>query len=189
MFRLILASATLTFAATQLAAQDMPLSQILIDGEHWQKAPDTGWNLTPQQVKFPGIEQPTCKVLSPDNGTLFVASAIGRYVWAFRVENDGSLTAGQPYCSLRVSREQKDVPVAAMTLDSVGRVYAATPLGIQVFDPTGRLCGVIDNPPEGAVIAMGFSPTETDRLYVATRKMPYSRKLKARGVAQATREQ
>ena len=33
-----------------------------------------------------------------------------------------------------------------MTSDTLGRYYVTTALGVQVFDPTGRLCGVLDKP-------------------------------------------
>ena len=36
--------------------------------------------------------------------------------------------------------------VTAMTMDAGYLLYACTPLGIQVFDPTGRLSGVIAAP-------------------------------------------
>ena len=33
-----------------------------------------------------------------------------------------------------------------MTMDENGRYYVATALGVQVFDPTGRECGLIPKP-------------------------------------------
>src|SRR5947209_5068690 len=97
------------FAMSRAPGQDMPLSQVLIDGEGWKKTDNIGWDLTRPQVSAPGVEKPTCKALSPDGGTMFVGSEVGKYVWAFRVEKDGTLSAGQPYCSLRVPRGQKDM--------------------------------------------------------------------------------
>jgi enterochelin esterase family protein len=33
-----------------------------------------------------------------------------------------------------------------MAVDRVGRYYVTSALGVQVFDPTGRLCGVLSKP-------------------------------------------
>ena len=33
-----------------------------------------------------------------------------------------------------------------MATDRAGRYYVASNLGIQVFDPTGRLCGIVSRP-------------------------------------------
>ena len=42
-----------------------------------------------------------------------------------------------------------------MTVDGATRLYVATNLGIQVFDPTGRLCGVFTGP-VGRVTELAF---------------------------------
>src|SRR5579871_5234364 len=151
MRRLSLIAIFAILTANRAIAQDMPLSQILIEGEGWHQGSGEDLTAILQVKKIPDVEKPTCHMYSPDGGTLFVGSEIGTYIWAFRVEKDGSLTAGQPYCPLRVLPGQKNMPVSKLAIDGVGRIYAATSVGIQVFDPTGRLCGVIDNPPSGPV--------------------------------------
>lgn len=151
MNRILLLFALMVPASSHVAAQDMSLSQILIDGKGWQTPqPGSGSSFGIQMLKteIPGIESPSCNVYSLDCGTLYVGSKVGHYIWAFRVEKDNSLTAGQPYCALRLPSGQKNIAVTAMEKDSEGRIYAATSIGVQIFDPTERLCGVMDNPPE-----------------------------------------
>jgi sugar lactone lactonase YvrE len=170
---------TFVCAAATGRAQDMPLSQILIDGEDWKPVPGMMWPMNRVKVTAPGVEQPTCQVRSPDGGTLFVGSAVGKYIWAFRIGKDGSLDAGQQYGSLRVPRDQKDMPVAALCVDSDGRIYAATPTGVQIFDPTGRLCGVLLNPTGDPVMKMNLTD---GMLYVATKSGSFGRKVKSHAV-------
>ena len=81
-------------------------------------------------------------MLWPDEGHLVIGEADGAYLWAVRIEKDGSFGPGDRYYSLR-TRPNEKMHVAAMTMDAGYLLYACTPLGIQVFDPTGRLSGVI----------------------------------------------
>ena len=67
-------------------------------------------------------------------------------------------------------------------MDRVGRLYAATSQGIQVFDPTGRLCGVLLKPEREAATALTFGGPDFDRLYVLCNNKLYARKLKTKGV-------
>jgi hypothetical protein len=179
MMRWLTIALTLVLAISRSAAQDMPLSQILIDGEGWHEVsrdPDIYYSEMPRD---PGFPTSTCRVRSPDGGTLYVGSSVGKYIQAFRIEKDGSRTAGQPYCSLRVPRGQKDMPVTDLCVDAAGRIYAATPIGVQIFDPTGRLCGVL-NPKREPVMWVRMVD---DVMFIGTPTAFYSRKVNAHGVA------
>ena len=73
-----------------------------------------------------------------------------------------------------------DTPLS-LTADKDGRIYAATTLGIQVFDPTGRLCGVMAAPTAGASI-VDHLRFEGDTLTVWIDNDKYQRKLNTQGV-------
>jgi enterochelin esterase family protein len=69
-------------------------------------------------------------------------------------------------------RENYLADPSAMTMDAANRSYVATNLGIQIFDPTGRLCGVITSPP-GRVTELAFDGNQLyaragDKVYVRT---------------------
>ena len=132
-------------------------------------------------IETPRVNRPAGLALNPDDSTLFVGDAAGNAVWAFRVEKDGSLTAGEPYCPLRLKPEQKESGVACVITDAAGRIYAGTPLGVQIFDPTGRLCGVLTKPCEGKVTALAFGGTDMNVLYMACGDKLYSRQMIAKG--------
>jgi sugar lactone lactonase YvrE len=179
------------------AAQDMPLHEIIKPGEDWKPAldnmpsrPKGGYSADPQSntisldgkpIKVP-LEKPTACVVSLGGSQLLVADASERYVWAFRIEKDGSLGPGDRYCRMRVTGDERRKRVtpaekyladpSAMTADAAGRTYVATNLGIQIFDPTGRLCGVI-TAPTGRVTEMAFDGNQLfaragDKVYVRT---------------------
>jgi enterochelin esterase family protein len=103
-----------------------------------------------------GITAPNGITLSPDQGTLAVSDYRGGNVWTFRVEKDGTLSAKSPNMTMRRPIDPKGEfkhneppPLLAaaggdgMISDEQGRFYVATTLGVQVFDPTGRECGLL----------------------------------------------
>jgi len=65
--------------------------------------------------------------------------------------------------------------VTALTIDSANRTYAATSLGIQVFDPTGRLCGVFTSPGSG-ITSLEF---DGNKLFAVTGDKTYVRIMQA----------
>jgi sugar lactone lactonase YvrE len=142
-----------------------------------------------------GITAPNGITLSPDQGTLAVSDYRGLYVWVFRIEPDGSLTHKEPYMTMRtevdVNARSEDgrSPVYktasggdGMTVDTLGRYYVATAIGIQVFDPTGRLCGVIHKPENKGISSVGLAGPNLEYLYVTCTDKIFRRKLNTRGV-------
>ena len=120
------------------------------------------------ELKRPQSRELLAFVRTPDKGTVYVGFSSETAVWAFTPDKDNKLVNGAPYASLRVrkgydnskqAREKlnTDPPrlaVTALSLDSAGRLYAATEQDLQVFDPTGRLSGVLTLPGKGKVEAM-----------------------------------
>ncbi len=121
-----------------------------------------------------GIGEPAGVVLWADQGTLVVGDAAGKHLYAFR---DGGLDAKEGYYTLRTAPRQGS-GVAALTIDRDRRLYAATREGVQVFDPTGRMCGVLLRPLPEPVTALAFGGPEHDRLYIACGDRLFVRKTK-----------
>jgi enterochelin esterase family protein len=69
-----------------------------------------------------------------------------------------------------------------MVMDANFRLYAATPLGVQVFDPTGRLAGVLLPPDKEEMTAITLGGKDADTLFVAAGDKIYSRKIQAKAV-------
>ena len=155
-------------------AQDMPLHEILKPGETWIPLDKVLYRakvvnnepyevvLDKKAVRRNGvvyplpIEEPTCSAVALGGSTLLIGDAAGGYVWAFRIEKDGSIGPGDRYCRLKLRKNETRSETSAITMDSADRTYLATKEGIQVFDPTGRLCGVFTSPPGGKVTALAF---------------------------------
>jgi sugar lactone lactonase YvrE len=183
----------------------MPLSQILIDGENWVAAGPDPVLVKPitavvtrrghafalgslgEELRGKGLSiQPIGIALWPDQGTLVVGDECSEHLWTFRIDKAGKLDAAEPYYSLQLARRgDKSGGVTALTVDRDGRLYACTPLGIQVFDPTGRLSGVLLKPGAGEVTIMGFGGKELNELTVVCGGRLFFRKLQAKGVEAA----
>jgi SMP-30/Gluconolactonase/LRE-like region len=205
--------------ASSAAAQDMPLSQIIVENEGWKLAgkivpgrvvppsvpatqkkldirssvnhplgvyftatgekavflrPSTGGEA--KRFELPLVE-PSGLVLWPDGGTLVVGDAGGKHLWAFRIDKDGSLSNGDRYYPLRVRKGVDRSAVAALAMDAAGRLYADTPEGIQVFDPTGRLCGVLTKPRPEPVAKLEIGGPGGNQLIAQYPDVFYSRKM------------
>ena len=101
-----------------------------------------------------------------DGGTLVVGLAGDRYLDAYRIDKDGGLSAGEKYYPLRTRAKTEPSEVAALALDGKSRLYAATKEGVQVFDPTGRLCGVLLSPRRAPITGLALAGEMGDELYV-----------------------
>ncbi|MFT5123650.1 MAG: enterochelin esterase-like enzyme/sugar lactone lactonase YvrE [Candidatus Omnitrophota bacterium] len=141
-----------------------------------------------------GITAPNGIALSPDQGNLFVSDYRGHHVWAFRVQADGTLDAKTPYMTMRAPVDIKGdfnfgdpppyLPAAGgdgMTTDTVGRSYVSTSLGLQVFDPTGRACGLLPKPnPAKPMPTVTIAGAAHDRLFISNGDTIFQRKVQAK---------
>lgn len=146
-----------------------------------------------------GLAAPNGITLSPDQGTLAASEYRGGNVWAFRIEPDGSLSGRAPYMTMRRPIDYKgafkfnDGPPLkkesggdGMTSDETGRYYVATALGVQVFDPTGRHCGVVPGPRgSGGITSCALAGPGRAFLYITARDKIFRRKVQAVGVVYA----
>jgi gluconolactonase len=130
-----------------------------------------------------GVNAPNGIALSPDERTLAVSEYSGHNVWTFSVQPDGSLTGREPYMDMRVPAEGKASQGDGMTADKAGRYYVCTAVGVQVFDPTGRLCAVLPKPQAKALVNVALAGRDHSYLYVACGDKIYRRKTTARGIA------
>jgi enterochelin esterase family protein len=164
MTRPLAAVAAVLLVAPLVSAQDMPLSQILIAGEGWREA----------NGPFNHISASPPATRSPDGGTEFSWKPGETFLHARQLP-DG---VRAPYAPLRIP-PKGPAHVGELATDRDGRVYAATPVGVQVFDPTGRLCGVVASPALGAAVELLWF--DGDTLVAVANGTRYTRKLRTRG--------
>ncbi|WP_407699820.1 alpha/beta hydrolase-fold protein [Stieleria sedimenti] len=138
-----------------------------------------------------GITRPNGIALSNDGGTLAVSDSGGESTWTLRVNPDGSLDAKMPTMPMRLAIDAKgefkfnEAPPYltasrgdGMAVDKAGRYYVTSSVGVQIFDPTGRPCGVLPTPdPTKPLTSCTLAGANHDTLYVTNGSTVYCRKL------------
>jgi sugar lactone lactonase YvrE len=143
------------------------------------------WYISPQgekRVVDKGLGYANGLILSPDQKTLVVADMRGVNLWAYAIQPDGSLADKRPLYTLKTPETMKDSGADGMTIDSQGRIYCTSHLGLQVFDATGKLIGIIDKPHNNWLANAVFGGPELDTLYVTSMGKVFKRKLNAKGI-------
>ena len=129
------------------------------------------------------IADPSGVTLSPDQGMLVVTDAQARFSWSFQIAADGSLVNGEPFYRLEMPESGWKSGVTGVTEDSIGQIYFATPLGIQVCEANGRTAEILNPPEHGGATALAFSISDPSWLYVAEGGKLFRRPVKVKGVA------
>ncbi|MBS1832656.1 MAG: SMP-30/gluconolactonase/LRE family protein [Acidobacteria bacterium] len=126
-----------------------------------------------ERLVHEGLQWPRGVQASADGSRLYVGDSRANSIWRFRIERDGSLAGGRPFCMLKTSAKFPEADAGGMALDSKGFLYVATQLGVQVCDKRGQVTKIIDVPgTEGASNVYFAGPglrwmyvVEWDKLY------------------------
>jgi sugar lactone lactonase YvrE len=145
--------------------------------------PSTVWYIGPDgQKKSVDTGLILCNGIttSPDQSLLYVADSRSHWIYSYQIQADGSLAHKQKYYHLH-SPDRADYSGAdGMKVDTGGRLYVATSLGIQVCDQPGRTTCIIPTP-NGRIANLCFGGPNHDILYAMCRDRVYKRKVKVRG--------
>lgn len=147
-----------------------------------QMVPISAKSLSRPRTVAGGINRPNGISLSADQQFLVISEYGGTNVWNFTIAKDGSLQWGERYMELRTPVERTDSGGDGMTTDTESRYYITSHAGIQMFDPTGRLGGVIGKPvPNKPCVSVGFGGPNRDWLYACAGDSVWRRKTLAKG--------
>ena len=94
-------------------------------------------------------------MLSPDSRILYVGNSGSDVLIAYDVQPDGSVTNRRDFGKLVNGRAD------GLAVDSTGRVFVATQVGIQVLTPQGQNLGTIPTPRNVTSIAFGGPDKKT----------------------------
>lgn len=133
------------------------------------------------RVGAKGINAPNGISLSPDQAALVVSEYRGTNVWSYRVMDDGGLELGSRAMTLRTPLNKPDSGGDGSTTDTEGRYYVTSHVGIQVFDATGLMVGVIAKPTAKGCVSVGFAGAGHGYLYACASDKIFRRKTKATG--------
>lgn len=122
-------------------------------------------------------------LLSPDGKTLYinncyddeswypVNSSKDNFVWAYDVNEDGTISNGRKFAELRLTgnvldRKGKSSSADGMAIDTMGNIYVATYFGVQIFDSEGAFIGMINLP--SFPVSLGFGDEDMKTLYIVS---------------------
>lgn len=122
-------------------------------------------------------------LLSPDGKTLYinncyddetwypVNSSKENFVWAYDVNEDGTISNGRKFAELRLTgdvldRKGKSSSADGMAIDTMGNIYVATYLGVQIFNAQGDFLGTINLP--SFPVSLGFGGEDMRTLYIVS---------------------
>jgi len=128
-----------------------------------------------------GMAVPAGITLSPDQAFVIVSDAQSRFSWSFQIAADGSLENGEPFYRLEMPEQGWMSHAVGVREDSEGQVYFATPLGIQVCMPNGRVEEILSAPePEalGTISSLALAVGDPAWLYVVEGGKLYRRPVK-----------
>jgi enterochelin esterase-like enzyme/sugar lactone lactonase YvrE len=127
--------------------------------------------------------QPSGIALSPDQTLLyFTGGQFNEHIGCFQIAPDGTLKNVQRFCHLDGSGNGQSSIIHASSpcVDTDGRLYVATSLGVQVCDQAGRVNFIIPTPPH--LHNMCFGGKDLSELFIACGDKIYKRQTKVHGI-------
>jgi gluconolactonase len=125
------------------------------------------------------FEKPNGLAFSPDERTLYVCDTARYHVRAFDVEPSGGLKVGSSRVFCRLDPGKPGGP-DGLKVDRAGRVYVAVALGVWVFEPDGRLLGILSVPARPANLA--WCGPKADHLAITAVDAVYDVQLQVEGI-------
>lgn len=128
-----------------------------------------------------GLNQPSGLAFSPDGRWLFVAQSGSRQGLSYRVKADGTLDAKAPFYDFYVPTWADNSGASDIAMDREGRAYAATSMGVQVFDRNGRVAAILPLPGQQPVTSVCFGDPDFRTLFAVSEGHVYKRRMKIAG--------
>jgi len=147
--------------------------------------PSNVWLIKPDGTKSivdTGLKFSNGITASPDQSLLYVDDTKSHWVYSYQIQPDGTLKDKQRYFHLHVPDTADDSGADGMEVDSAGRLYVVTRLGLQVCDQAGRVNCIIPTP-NGKLSNIVFGGADFDTIYVSAGDKIYKRKVKARAAS------
>jgi sugar lactone lactonase YvrE/enterochelin esterase-like enzyme len=147
----------------------------------WYVAPDAYGK--EKKVVDTGLQFPNGVILTPDQSQLIVADMNGAGLYLFTINDDGTLSNKSLYYYTQMPPNRSTSGADGLAIDTRGNLFAATYMGLQVFDQAGRVTAIIPGPVPGKRPSnVDFGGPDNEYLYIAQGDKVYRRKTKSTGV-------
>jgi gluconolactonase len=139
-------------------------------------------------VKPNEFAMPNGILLSPDGKTLYINNCYDdeswypvnsdkeNYIWAYDVNEDGTISNGRQFAKLFLienvlDRKGKSSSSDGMAIDKMGNIYVGTYYGVQIFNSKGAFVGMINLP--SFPVSLCFGDTDMKTLYIVSYSWVY----------------
>lgn len=119
---------------------------------------------------------------TPDHAFLHLTSAAEQHTQHCRIRPDGELQHRQAYGHLHMPYHDRSSGARGAVVDSEGRVFVASTVGIQVLDQLGRVNFILTKPSNNSVTGLTFGGARRDTLFVTSGDSVYRRRLSVKGI-------
>jgi len=123
------------------------------------------------------MAEPSGIALSPDEAMVVITDAGGRWAWSYQIGPGGELRNGEPFFRLEMPEAGWKSGAMGAAMDSIGQVYFATALGVQMCEANGRVAAILHGP-GGPVRGVAFAG---EHMYVTTEAGLFRRAVKVKG--------
>jgi gluconolactonase len=127
-------------------------------------------------------------LLSPDGKTLYINNCYDNeswypvnsdkdnYIWAYDVNDDGTISNGRQFAKLFLTdnvldRKAKSSSADGMAIDKMGNIYVGTYYGVQIFNSKGEFVGMINLP--NFPVSLCFGDDDMKTLYIVSYSWVY----------------
>jgi gluconolactonase len=159
-------------------------SSIYVTNPGWDgKEPSKIWYISPtgeKRVVDTGLKFSNGLTTSPDQTLLYVADSRSHWVYSYQIQADGSLKHKQKYYHLHVPDTADESGADGMRVDTAGRLYVATKMGLQICDQAGRVNCIIPTP-NGKVSNLTFGGAKFNTIFATCGDKIYARQVKTTG--------
>ncbi len=118
--------------------------------------------------------------LSPDQTQLYVSDYDSKWIYSYMVQPDGTLAHKQRLIWLHHKDSEDSARADGVRVDTIGQIWVATNMGIQICDSAGRPRAILPTP-NGRVANFCFGGPNFDTLYATCGDKVYKRKVKSTG--------
>lgn len=129
------------------------------------------------------FSQPNGLAFSPDESVLYIGDSQDRYINAYDVNDDGSLTNARLFVDMREDG-RRGVP-DGMRVDEEGRLWSTGAGGVWVVEANGNVLGQFETNEHAANLCFGGPSFNT--LFLCTRTTISSIETRVRGIAPGSR--
>ncbi|QOY88607.1 SMP-30/gluconolactonase/LRE family protein [Paludibaculum fermentans] len=142
------------------------------------------WYLDPKgnkRVVAENLGFPNGLAFSPDQTLLYVNDTTSKSIWSYQIQDDGTLTNGEPFYRLELHDDFMRSGADGMKVDVEGQLFVATKLGIQICDQPGRVVAIWNKPGNADISNLAFGGPARDILFVTAGDKVFKRKVRRQG--------